>query len=68
MQAFNGSVSNTITLPIFVNLVEPPVAEFVYNINGLVVNFIYTGTGATSYSWTFAMELQHHAQTLHILT
>lgn len=53
LQAFNGSVSNTITLPIFVNLVEPPVAEFVYNINGLVVNFIYTGTGATSYSWTF---------------
>lgn len=53
LQAFNGSVSNTITLPIVVNVIEPPIADFVYNINGLLVNFIYTGSGATSYSWTF---------------
>lgn len=53
LQAFNGSNSNSITIPVAVNVIYEPVADFVYNIDGLLVSFIYNGTGATSYLWDF---------------
>lgn len=53
LQAISGSQSNSVTIPIFVNLVNDPIADFVFNVNGLLVNFIYTGSGATSYFWEF---------------
>lgn len=53
LQAFSGSASNTITIPIFVNVTNIPVSDFVYNINGLVASFISTGAGGTSYAWDF---------------
>jgi PKD repeat protein len=53
LEAINGSQSNSVTIPIFVNLVNDPIADFVFNVNGLLVNFINTGSGATSYNWDF---------------
>lgn len=53
LQAFGGSNSNTVTLPIFVNAISDPVASFSYTISGQNVSFIYTGSGAANYYWEF---------------
>lgn len=53
LQAFNGSASNTLTLPIYVNILPDPIADFTHNVNGLVANFIFIGSGASNYSWDF---------------
>lgn len=53
LEASNGSSSDTETKFITVDVVPFPVSDFQYIVNGLQVNFIYTGLGADDYSWDF---------------
>ncbi len=53
LQAFSGSNSNTVTLPVFVNAITDPVSSFSYTVSGQNVSFIYNGSGATNYYWEF---------------
>lgn len=48
----NGCVSNS--EPVYVDVVSPPTASFTTSQDvSLTINFLYTGTGATSFLWNF---------------
>lgn len=53
LTAFNASGSAVETKTSYIHVQTTPAPGFTYSINGLVVNFTNTSSGATSYSWNF---------------
>lgn len=53
LEASNGSSTDVETKFVTVDVVPFPVSDFQYIVNGLQVNFVYTGLGAVEYDWDF---------------
>ncbi len=53
LEVSNGSNSATITKFIDVDIIDFPVADFQAIVNGLQVNFLFTGVAGDTYEWNF---------------
>lgn len=53
LTAFNGSQQNTKVKTITISGIDPPTADFNYNIYDYQVDFNYIGAGATYFEWNF---------------
>ena len=53
LTAYDGASSNTVTLPIVLDVIQLPESDFTYTNNGNSVTFSFLGSNAYTFSWDF---------------